>query len=137
MTVKILINEKNQRLNIPAVTINAKLSRLTLNQHAFSLLLQEHGKESHHVQILWDDADVNKEIFWIKLSNPESPGSRKLDTASKCTRTCNISSLLQVINFNATETTRFEMTYDKQLKAGRVNTGKPLTLEWRAHNDKK
>jgi hypothetical protein len=135
MTVKVLINEKNQRLNHPAVTINPKLRRLMLNQQAFSLLLKDHGTESQYVQILYDYADP-KGIFWIKMCNPELPGSRKLDTTSKSTRTCNISSLLQVLNLNSTETTRFEMTYDKQLKAGKVNTGKPLGLEVSDSNEK-
>jgi hypothetical protein len=135
MAVKILINEKNQKLNYPAVTINSKLRRLTLNQPAFSLLVKEHGTESEYAQILWDDTEAQG-IFWIVLCNPESPGSRKLDISSKTTRTCNITSLRPVLNWNTTETTRFEMTYDKQLKAGKINTGKPLGLEGRDSNEK-
>lgn len=137
MTVKILINEKNQRLNHPAVTINPNLRRLTINQQSFSLLLKEYGTESPYAQILWDDAEANKGIFWIRLCNAESPGSRKLDVSSKTTRTCSISSLLQVLNLNSTETTRFEMTYDKQLKALKVDTGNPLRTEGSQYDEKK
>lgn len=136
MAVKILINEKNQRLNHPAVTINPKLRRLTLNQQAFSMLVKENGTESHYAQILYDDTQAEV-IFWIKLCDAKSLGGRKLDSCSKSTRTCNIASLMQVLNWTTTETARFEMTYDKQLKAGKVDPRKPLRTEGSQDDEKK
>jgi len=128
MTAKVLISEKNRRFNFPAVTMSAKLRRLSLNQPAFSLL-KEHGGESSYIQILLDDAEDNKGIFWIKLCDGISPGSRKLDASSKSTRTCNVTGLIESLNFSNPETTRFEMQLDRELKAGKIDTKKPLGLE--------
>jgi hypothetical protein len=128
MTVKVLIGEKNPRLNYPAVSISAKQKRLILNQPAFLRLVEEYGAESQYVQILCDDED-NSGIFWVKLCDGTSAGSRKLDSPSKSTRTCNITNLIEVLNWNTTETTRFEMTWDKHLKAGKVETNKALVSE--------
>jgi hypothetical protein len=129
MAVKVLISTKNQRLNFPAVTVNVKLRRLSLNQSATSLLIREYGGESSYAQILLDDAEENKGLCWIKLCDGKSPGSRKLDSSSKSTRTCNITGLIESLNLSNTETTRFEMQLDKQLKAGKIDTNKPLDHE--------
>ena len=130
MTVKVLVSEKNHRLNYPAVSISKKQTKLTLNQPAFSLLNREYGEESQYVQILFDDED-NTGIFWIKLCDSTSRGCRKLDTPSKATRTCSISNLIQVLNWTNTNTTRFEMIWDDQIEAGKVDTNKPLNFEER------
>lgn len=129
MSAKVLISTKNQRFNFPAVTINAKLNRLTLNQPAFLLLVKEYGAESQYAQILLDDAEENTGIFWIKLCDGKSPGSRKLDASSRSTRTCNITGLIESLNWSNTETTRFEMEWDQELKAGRIDTNRPLGSE--------
>ena len=135
MTVKVLVSEKNQRLNYPAVSISSKQKKLTLNQPAFSLLVMEYGKDSQYVQILFDDED-NTGTFLIKLCDATSVGSRKLDVPSKGTRTCSISNLIEVLKWTTTETTRFEMTYDNQFKAGKVDTNKPLDFDERQYNEK-
>lgn len=128
MTVKVLISDKNLRLNYPAVSISVKQKRLILNQPAFSLLVKEYGKESQYVQILCD-AEDNSGIFWIKLCDGTSAGSRKLDSPSTSTRSCSVSNLIEVLNWTTTETTRFEMIWDKHLKAGKIETDKPLGFE--------
>ncbi len=127
MTVKILINE-NRRLNYPAVSISTTLSRLTLNKEAFLLLVKEHGSESQYAEILLDDVE-NKGIFYIKLCDGTSAGSRKLDAPSKSSRTFNINNLIQALNLNFTTTTRFKMDYDKVLKTAKVNTTEPISTE--------
>jgi hypothetical protein len=129
MSAKVLISTKNQRFNFPAVTINAKLNRLTLNQSAFLLLVKEYGAESQYAQILLDDAEENKGLFWIKFCDGKSPGSLKLDASSRSTRTCNISSLIESLNLSNAGTTRFEMERDQELKAGRIDTNRPLGSE--------
>jgi hypothetical protein len=129
MAVKVLIiSDKNPRLNYPAVSISAKQKRLILNQPAVLRLIEEYGTESQYVQILCD-AEDNSGIFWVKLCDATSVGSRKLDSPSKSVRTCSISNLIEVLNWTTTETTRFEMTWDKHLKAGKVETDKPLVSE--------
>ncbi len=127
MTVKILINE-NRRLNYPAVSISTTLSRLTLNKEAFLLLVKEHGSESQYAEILLDDVE-NKGIFYIKLCDGTSAGSRKLDAPSKSSRNFNINNLIQALNLNFTTTTRFKMDYDKVLKTAKVNTTEPISTE--------
>ncbi len=130
MTVKVLVSDKNRRLNFPAVSISSKQRKLTLNQPAFSLLAKEYRVESQYVQILFDDED-NAGIFFIKLCDETSLGCRKLDSPSTRTRTCSISNLIEVLNWSHAGTTRFEMTYDNQFEAGKVNTNKPLDFEER------
>ncbi len=129
MTAKVLISEKNQRFNFPVVTISLKLKRLSLNQPAFSLLVKEYGAESAYIQILVDDTEENKGICWIKLCDGKSPGSRKLDSSSKSTRTCNVTTLIESLNWTKLETTRFEMQWDQELEAGKIDTKKPLGSE--------
>jgi hypothetical protein len=126
MTVTILANE-NRRLNYPAVSISTSLSRLTLNKEAFLLLKKEHGSESDYAEILLDDAEDKKGIFYIKLCDGTSAGSRKLDAPSKSSRTFNINNLIQALNLNFTTTTRFKIEYDKSLKAAKVNTNEPIS----------
>lgn len=130
MTVKVLVNEKNQRLSYPAISISKNQKKLTLNQPAFCLLMEEYGKDSQYAQILFDDED-NAGIFWIKLSDGTSIGSRKLDLPSKHTRTCSIGNLIEVLNWTNTNTTKFELIWDDQIDAGKVDTNKPLNFEER------
>ena len=125
MTVKVLVSEKHQRFNQPVATINSKLQRLTLNRAAFSMLVKEHGGESQYVQILWDDEDTSG-IFWIVLCEATAPGCRKLDVSSRSTRTCGITTLIQSLGWTSTDTSHFNLTWDKQIKGGKVNTNEPL-----------
>lgn len=129
MSVKVLINTKNQRFNFPAVSVNVKLRRLSLNQSAFLFLVEQYESESQYAQILLDDSKENKGVFWVKLCDGKSPGSRKLDSSSKSTRTCNIRGLIESLNLSNTETSRFEMQWDQELEAGKINTQKPLGSE--------
>jgi hypothetical protein len=130
MTVKILVNE-NRRLNFPAASISTHLNRLTLNKEAFLCLVKEHGSESQYAEILLDDAEDKKGIFYIKFCDGTSAGSRKLDAPSKSSRTFNINNLIQALNLNFTTTTRFKMDYDKVLKAAKVNTNEPIVSSGR------
>ena len=129
MTAKVLISEKNRRFNFPVATISSKLRRLSLNQPAFSLLVKENGAESAYIQILVDDTEENKGICWIKLCDGKSPGSRKIDKSSKSTMTCNITTLIESLDWTKLETSRFEMQWDQELEAGKINTRKPLGSE--------
>lgn len=129
MTVKVLVGDKNQRLNYPAVSISSKQRRLTLNQPAFSLLIMEYGAESQYAQILIDDEHSG--IFWIKLCDGTSIGCKRLDSSSTSTRTCSISNLIEVLNWTTTETARFKMIWDDQIEAGKIDTNKPLNFEER------
>jgi hypothetical protein len=129
MTAKVLISDKNRRFSFPVVSISSKLRRLSLNQPAFSLLVKEYGSESAYIQILVDDTEENKGICWIKLCDGKSMGGRKLDASSKSTRTCNITTLIESLNWTKLETTRFEMLWDQELEAGKIDTKKPLGSE--------
>jgi hypothetical protein len=126
MSLKVLFSEKHQRFSHPVVTISPKLERLTLNRAAFSMLVEEFGKPSEYCQILWDE-DNDSTIFWITLCDITSLGSRRLDVSSKSTRTCSISILIDSLGWDpSTDTSRYNMTYDKKLKAGMVDTKNPL-----------
>jgi len=129
MAVKVLISKKNQRFNFPVATVNVQLRRLSLNQAAFLLLVKEYGSESSYIQILLDDSDENKGLCWIKLCDGKSPGSRKLDASSRSTRTCNITGLIESLKLSNDGTTRFEMEWDRELMAGKVDANRPIGSE--------
>ena len=125
MTVKVLVSEKHKRFNQPVVTLSPKLQRLTLNRAAFSMLVKEYAGESQYAQILWDDED-NSGIFWIVLCEATAPGCRKLDVSSRSTRTCCITTLIESLGYTSSDTSHYHLTWDKQIKGGKVNTNEPL-----------
>lgn len=120
MAIRILMSETTERRNIPSVAISSKLRRLTLNKEAFLLLSSKYGSKFEYFQILVDDDE--KGIFWIKPCEKESPGSKKLDSPSTGTRTCHVSMLLKEFNWSRKDTARFQIEWDEQLQAGKIDT---------------
>lgn len=124
MAIRVLFSEKSQRRNIPTAAISSKLKRLTLNRDAYALLTEKFGVEPEHLQILVDD-DF-KGIFWIKPCEKEVQGSKKLDSPSPGTRSLHISLLLNEFNWSIKDTSRFEVIWDTNLEAGRIDTTQRL-----------
>ena len=118
MAVRILINEKSPRGRAPGVTINQKLRRLTFNKAGLSLLREHYKKETDYLQILLDDDNPN--VFWLRLSEAESTGAKKMDRPSASTRSVNISLLLTELKLNLEKTMRFNLVWDKEVGAGKV-----------------
>lgn len=118
MAVRILINEKSPRGREPGVTINQNLRRLTFNKAGLSLLREHHKKETDYLQILLDDDNPN--VFWLRLSEAESTGAKKMDRPSASTRSVNISLLLNELKLNLKETKRFPLIWDAKIEAGKV-----------------
>jgi hypothetical protein len=127
MTIRILQNEDRPRKNFPSVALNSKLKRLTLNKIGFNLLSSKHGTESEFVQILVDDE--RPKVFWIRLCGPEENGAKKLDKPSPGTRSTNIAVLLAELNLKFEKTERVGLTWDEEIKAGRVDLEQPAKGE--------
>ena len=135
MAIKVLINRN--RFNQPAVTIQPKNNRLMLNKQAWEYLTKEGGADCQYVEILMDDAQSKQEIFYIKLCDPETLGSRKLDVSSPSTRTCNITDLVRALKLTITQTTSYKMEWDQSENAGRIDTANPLSgCERQVKNEK-
>lgn len=124
MAIRVLMSEKTARRNIPSVSISSKLRRLSLNKESFLLLTSKYGSEFEYFQILVDDEE--KGIFWLKPCEKESPGSKKLDSPSPGTRTCHVSMLLREFNWSIKDTARFEVEWDDQVEAGKIDTRQNL-----------
>ena len=119
MTIRVLQNEDRPRKNFPSVAINPKLKRLTLNKIGFNLLCSKHSKESEFLQILVDDE--KSKVFWIRLCNPEEVGAKKMDRPSPGTRSVNVSVLLSELHIKFEKTERFDLMWDEEVKAGRID----------------
>ena len=119
MAIRVLQNEDRPRKNFPSVAINSKLKRLTLNKIGFNFLYLKHGKESEFIQILLDDD--RPKVFWIRLCIPEAVGAKKMDRPSPGTRSCNIAVLLNELHLKFEKTARFNLTWDEEVKAGKID----------------
>lgn len=124
MAIRVLMSDKSQRRHIPTAAISSKLKRLTLNTDAYGLLAIQFGSEPEYLQVLVDD-DV-KGVFWLKPCEKEVPGSKKLDSPSPGTRSLHISVLLTEFNWLLKDTARFEVVWDENVQAGRIDTNKRI-----------
>jgi hypothetical protein len=97
---------------------------MTLNQHAYALLTGKLGKQPEYAQILVDDDQLG--VFWIKPSEKEVEGTKKFHAASENTRSLHIGILLQEFEWKLKETSRFELTWDDEVGAAKVDTSKRL-----------
>jgi hypothetical protein len=124
MAVRVLTNKRVQRRNLPVAAISAKLRRLTLNKHAVALLVNEYGKTPDYGQILVDDEQEG--IFWVRPAEADQEGTNKFDSPSPNTRSLHIGNLLRVLGWALKDTARFELSWDKKVGGGRVDTSKRL-----------
>lgn len=122
MAIRVVSSEKSHKRNKPSVAISPKLKRLTMNKHAYELLCKKYGKEVQWAQLLLDD-DVPG-VFWVKPTTSEADDSKRLDKPSPNTRSLTISALLTELNWSIKETTRYDFSWDENLKSGRVDTNK-------------
>ena len=124
MGIRVLMSDRSQRRNVPTAAISSKLKRLTLNKDSYALLTTHYGSEPEYLQILVDDDE--KGIFWIKPVEKEVPGAKKLDSPSPGTRSLHISVLLTEFNWLLKDTARFEVVWDENVQAGRIDTNKRI-----------
>jgi len=126
MGVRILLNN-SARGKSASVTINSGLKRATLNQAGLELLKEHYKEEANYVQFMIDDD--NPKCFWLRFCDQESPGSRKMDSPSKSTRSINISSLIREINLKLETTQRFPLVWNDHVGAGEVTLDKTAEVE--------
>ena len=126
MAVTILLNKVNQKINRPIVTISPKIKRLSLNRSAV-LMMTSHTQASQFVQILMDSD--KKDVFWVRFCDEESTGSIKLDKTSTFTRTCSVTPLVHLLRGKINEKTRFPMSWDESMNAGKIDVLNPVTLD--------
>ena len=124
MAVRVLMTDRSQRRNIPTAAISSKLKRLTMNKDAYALLSEKYGSEPEYLQILVDDDQ--KGIFWVKPCEKTDAGGKKLDSPSPGTRSVHISVLLKEFEWSIKDTSRFEVIWDANLQAGRIDTNQRL-----------
>ena len=90
-----------------------------VNQAGFELLQKHYEGETNFLQVLLDDDDPN--MFWLRLCDPEAPGSKKMDRPSASTRSVNIALLISEMGLNLDGTKRFPIIFDDEVQATRVN----------------
>jgi hypothetical protein len=118
MAARVLLND-SARGKSASVTINWHLKRATLNQAGLQLLRDHYPGDTNHVELLVDDD--NPSMFWIRLTDQEAPGSRKMDRPSKSTCSINISLLIREMDLKLEETKRFPLTWDNSIPGARVD----------------
>lgn len=122
MALRLVSDPKHEKRGSCLVAIDPKRKRLSMYKEARNMMIEEYGKEFEHVQLFVDDE--NKAKFWIKPCEENSAGSRKLDAASKSTRTLSISLLLQELDWLPEETMKLDIGWDKENEAGVVELPK-------------
>ena len=91
-------------------------------------MTSEYGSIPDFAQILIDDEQEG--IFWIRPAKGDQEGSNKFDKPSPKTRSIHIGNLFREFEWTSLkETARFEMTWDKNAGAGRVDTSRRLDQE--------
>jgi len=115
MAIRVLVCERSQRRHLPTIAINTKLRRLTLNSNACAIFVRETQKTPEFLQILVDDDEKN--VFWVRPSEIDVIGSRRVDSPSPGTRSLHASSLVAEFNLNFEKTTRFEVEWDATIGA--------------------
>jgi hypothetical protein len=94
-----------------------------MNKHAFKMISKKFGSEVQYMQILLDDDSPG--VFYLKPCLESDDSAKKLDKPSPGTRSLQISLLLKELGWTKEETTRYEILWDSDVQAGKVDTTKP------------
>ena len=123
MALETFIDDRYRHRGSACVSIQPKLSRLLLYKMAYEILETHYGKDVDFVLILLDKDRPN--FFWIRPSDSDAPGARKLDKTSKNTRTLSIRSLIKKLRISSEKTVIFGIIWDEEAAAARVDISEP------------
>lgn len=125
MQLKILGNDN--RVHRPSVTLQPACNRILFNKMAWLLLVEKSGSGLEFMQIFFNELGDEK-VFWVALCESSAPGSRKLDSPSALTRTCNISNLLQALRLEEQKKAKFAIEWDDEAGAFKVDLNHPISI---------
>jgi len=119
MALQVVMDTRHVFRDRSMVSINPKLRRIIFNKTSRELMVENYKKEFEHVLLL-RDPDIEN-AFWVRPCGPEEEGARQLNAASGSTRSVSCSLLLNELNWQATKTETYSVSWDIQNNAAKVD----------------
>jgi hypothetical protein len=131
MTIRVVetFREREKSKVKPSVTIMPRIYKLMFNAVACNLLRQGYGNKVEVVQLLVDDNLSG--IFWIKPVSSNEKETRRLVNNGASVKGIYIKELLEEFNWGLKDSSRYVLTWDEKMKAGRVDTKRPVKITFR------
>jgi len=119
MALQVVMDTRHVFRDRAMVSINPKLRRIIFNKACRELMIENYKKEFEHVLLL-RDPDIEN-ACWVRPCGPEEEGARQLNAASGSTRSVSCSLLLNELNWQATKTETYSVSWDIQNNAAKVD----------------